>query len=131
MTKLGGWWMSTYHLDDDEELVVKYPTNYFCGNRRPHGGRLYLTDSRGIFVPHRLDSLFGAKAKPIPYDTITEVGIETKADRSDDASSAMPERLRIKTTDGKTHLFIVDRLERAHERMRNAMEHRYPDRDEE
>lgn len=121
MTKLGGWWMSTYRLDEDEELVTKYPTNYFQGDSRPLGGRLYLTDSRAIFLPHRIDSLLGGSAVPLPYDRIRGVRIETPDDR-DESTRMMPERLQIDTTNGKTHLFVVSDVEKAHRRMKHALD---------
>lgn len=112
MTKIGGWWMSSMALEDDEDLLHKYPTNYFGEDSRPYGGRLYVTDQRFIFLPHRLDSILGAGPVHIPFDTVNDVSSE--ADELSEAeleSRRIPERLRIETLAGESHHFFVEDLE--------------------
>lgn len=112
MTKLGGWWMSSYSLPAGETLLEKYPANYFSEDRRPLGGRLYLADERIVFLPHRLDSLLGGNAVDIPLTAINGLYRETAADR-DNPESTIPDRLEVIETDGTQHLLVLSDLDDA------------------
>lgn len=117
MTKLGGWWMTSLTLPSEETLKFKYPANYFAGDR-PYGGRLYLTDDRLVFLPHRIDSLFGASAVSIWYPDIEVLDIETATDRGGD-SERIPDRLLVGEREGPTHLMILSDLEEALDRIQS------------
>lgn len=113
--------MSTFRLDEGEELTAKHPANYFRGDDRPLGGRLYLTDRRAIFLPHRIDAFFGGQPTVLPYPDIRRVGVETPDDR-DAGERNIPDRLRVEMVDGTAHLFLVSKLGTALERMEDALE---------
>lgn len=121
MSKLGGWWMASYRLSEGESLEAKYPANHFHRNRRPYGGRLYITDRRVIFLPHRLDRVLGGSETVLSFEQIEHVRVESPADRSD-PESAVPERLQIDTVSAETHLFVVSDLESAYVRIANAVD---------
>lgn len=110
------------HLDEGEVLLHKYPTNYFSEEDRPYGGRLYITDERFVFLPHRLDSILGASAVSIPFTTVNDVASEasvlTEAELED---RRIPTRLRIETLSGTVHLFVVDDLDAAVEEAHEAI----------
>lgn len=112
MTTIGGWWLSSLELDPGEALLHKYPTNYFGGDDRPYGGRLYVTDRRLVFLPHRIDAVLGASRVSIPFRELNDISSETdfltNAERED---RRIPVRLRVETLDGTVHLFIVDDLD--------------------
>ena len=110
MAHLGGWWMSTFSLPDGETLLEKYPANYFGNRDRPLGGRLYLTDQRVVFLPHRLDSLLGGSSTDIPFESINGVYRETAEDR-DNPESSIPDRLEIVEMSGIRHLFVLSDLD--------------------
>lgn len=111
MAKLGGWWLSSEPLDDDEVVLEKYPTNYFENDRRPYGGRLYVTDKRLVFLPHILDALFGASRLSVTFDAIEDVASEADRAEIDHEVRRIPIRLRIETVDEAIHQFVVDDLE--------------------
>lgn len=117
MAKLGGWWLKSDSLGEGEELIVKYPTNYFYRDSRPLGGRLYLTDQRLVFLPHFLDALLGGDRTSIDLDDIAEVREETPDDRPEGRSRRVPPRLQVDTRDGESHLFVIDGIEAAIERV--------------
>ena len=121
MSKLGGWLISTYTIEDDEELVVRYPANLFKATGRPLGGRLYLTDHRAIFLPHRIDSALGGTATVMPYDEIASVRLETKEER-ESGGKDMPNRVQIDMPDGTTYRFVVNNPEKVLKRLSMAIE---------
>lgn len=55
MTSVGGWFVESYELDPEEEKIDSFAAIYHRGDERPWGGRLYLTNSRLIFVPNIID----------------------------------------------------------------------------
>ena len=120
MTTLGGWWMASYPLPEDEALLEKYPANYFASEGRPLGGRLYLTDQRVVFLPHRLDSLLGGSSTDIPFESINGIYRETAADR-DNPESPIPDRLEIQELSGESHLFVLSDLDGALLRTRELL----------
>lgn len=122
MDSLGGWWMSTCSLADDEGLDAKYPANYFRESGRPLGGRLYVTDRRVIFLPHRIDSLFGGAPAIFRADDTASVESETAADRPTSEKS-IPDRLQIERRDGSLHLFVVSDLDDAIARVSERLGH--------
>lgn len=122
MSKIGGWWLSSFRLDANESLQEKYPTNYFRGEDRPYGGRLYMTDRRFIFLPHRIDAILGAGHESIPFETINDVSSEEDfLDESTLEERRIPPRIRIETLDGQHHFFVVEDLESTLETMQKAL----------
>lgn len=121
MTKLGGWLISPFRLDDDEEeLVVRYPANLFVGDARPLGGRLYLTDRRAIFLPHRIDAALGGTSTVMPYEEIVSVTLETAEDREQD-SGDLPDRVQIEMDDGTILLYVVSDPQKALARLERGV----------
>lgn len=121
MATLGGWWMSKFSLESNESLEEKFPANRFEGEGRPHGGRLYLTDRRVIFLPQRLDAALGADPTAIRYEELAAVSVDRKEDHAD-GSGDLANRLVIEPRDGDPVRFVVDGLEAALAHLEAALE---------
>lgn len=120
MTKIGGWWLATESLASDETVISRYPTNYFHGSRRPYGGRLYLTDRRLIFLPHFIDSFFGARRTSIDFSEINRIEAETAESNQHGPHGSMPPRLEITTNEAIPHQFVVKNVQTVADDIRSA-----------
>lgn len=78
------------------------------------GGRLFVSNKRLIFEPHRLDRWTGGEAWSSNLDDIAEVQIEGRSGSLDSKGipTALRRRLRISEVDGRSSLFLVHDLER-------------------
>ena len=121
MTSIGGWWLSTFELRADESLLEYYAVNYFHGERRPYGGRLYLSDLRLIFVPHRIDALFGVRTATIELVTIADVRRDADGPPTDNGDHNPPACLTVQTDDGDAHYFVMNDIDLAVERILDAI----------
>lgn len=122
MTTIGGWWLSSYRLASEEALLHKYPTNYFSGEARPYGGRLYVTDRRLVFLPHRIDAMFGGSNVSLHFDDLNDVSSEAEYLEDGELDTRrIPIRLRVETLDGEVHFFVVEDLDRALEEVHLAI----------
>ena len=98
-------------LQGEEVIALRVFANHTEGYTA-RGGRLWLTDKRLVFHPHALDKGLGARSVDIPLSQITGVGKEP-AGCGPGAwfSGGLRARLRIETSDGSKHLFVVNGLD--------------------
>ena len=86
--------------------------------RRAVGGRLYLTDSRLIFQPHRFDAALNGQSWSSSLEQVREV--RTELSDGGLLTGGVRTRLLIRT-DGSTDLFVVHHVDDAVQRIREAV----------
>lgn len=107
-----GVWIAKPRLERSELIRWKQLANRSQGSRAV-GGRLYLTKSRLVFQPTRLDSAIGGKAWAAELSEITDVQEfppNTPLTSSSLFSGALRKRLQLNLTSGEIELFVVNRL---------------------
>ena len=85
--------------------------------RRSVGGRLYLTNTRLIFQPHRMDSALKGRSWSSMLDQIREVAIDLPV--GSHFAGGMRTRLLIRT-EAETDLFVVNHVEAAVDQIKQA-----------
>lgn len=100
MSKIGGLWISTHNALPDESVSESYSANLLRPGQRPLGGKLYVTDHRVLFLPHRIDSWFGGEAALVSLADIEQVDAVTgseaaRIDDEVDLGAGDTDRLRI------------------------------------
>lgn len=96
-------------LADSEKVLWKKFANRTQGQRSV-GGRLYLTNFRLIFQPHRMDSALKGRSWSSMLDQIQEVAIDLPD--GSHFTGGMRTRLLIRT-EAETNLFVVNHVETA------------------
>ncbi|MEV6358920.1 hypothetical protein [Nocardia asteroides] len=102
-----GLWIGNPELGASEKVVWQQLANRTQGSRAV-GGRLYLTDTRLLFVPNHLDALTGGKRWEVSLTHLRAVG---KQDPDGGLfSGGLRTRLRL-DTDAGTELFVVGEID--------------------
>ena len=103
-------------LMDSERVLWKTFANRTQG-RRSVGGRFYLTNTRLIFQPHRMDSALKGRPWSSMLDQIQEVAIDLPD--GSHFTGGMRTRLLIRT-EADTNLFVVNHVETAVDQIKQA-----------
>ncbi len=101
------WWVPHVPLEPGEVEQLALLANHSVGWRAV-GGKLVVTDRRLVFRPNRVDRGLGGKVWTAPLGAILEVG--RKPPTFGLFNGGLRSRLRIVTSDGAEHLFVVDGL---------------------
>lgn len=107
MGSIGTWWVKGVPALEGEETRDGFYANRLRGEKRPIGGKLYVTNERVIFAPHRIDSLLGGAVREV-----TLVDVEA-VDMADDSIPGGDSGLAIQLADGTVERFIVNDREGA------------------
>ena len=111
MGKIGGGWITSQEARPDEEVTWSRSANRMQGSRGV-GGKLFLTNQRILFSPHRIDALTGGKQWSVESANVSEVGVEPKGSgKASKLGGGLRDRLRIRTSDGGEELFVINKLE--------------------
>jgi hypothetical protein len=94
---------------EDEVVRWKQAANRTQNSGRAVGGRLFLTDERILFEPHRLDARTGGKPWGAALTAIVRVGTES-AD-GNPFSGGLRTRLRLDLSDGNAEFFVVNHMD--------------------
>lgn len=122
MATIGSWWVSSHESRPDETVVGSYYVNHLRSDRRPLGGKLYLTNQRLLFSPHLVDALLGGEKFGIELEDVDRV-TRIRADGDEDGTeSGGPERLALERGDGRRDTFVVSDLETAIDDVREQLE---------
>ena len=89
--------------------------NHTVSPRRAVGGKLVANDLQLVFLPNRVDRTMGGQVWRVPLVSITSVG--TRSRTGNPFNGGLRRRLRLVTSDGAEHLFVVNRLSRAVEEL--------------
>jgi SpoU rRNA methylase family enzyme len=71
-------------------------------------------------LPHLLDAVFGGEPRSIDLSSVAAVGTRPKGGAA--LRGGLPDRLKVSLSDGTEELFVVNRLEAAVARVREARE---------
>lgn len=109
-------------LRPGEEILWRRNANYEQTALRYLGGKLFLTDRRLIFLPHRLDEATGGRSWACELTDISAVGVEPAQLSAPffGLAARMRRRLRVEMRSGQNELFVVSRVNEAVERIRGA-----------
>jgi hypothetical protein len=112
-------------LDEAETATWQRLANRTQGNRAV-GGRLYLTATRLLFEPNRVDARTGGHQWTAPLADIIAVGTEPRD--GNPMSGGLRERLRLTLADGSAELFVISHLGEVIRVLRDAVTHARHDR---
>ena len=111
MAKIGGGWLTSQEALAGEEVAWSRAANRMQGSRAV-GGKLFLTDQRILFCPHRVDGLLRGKPWSVDIGAVSEIGVEPKGSgKASKLGGGLRDRLRIRTADAGEDLFVVKKLE--------------------
>lgn len=110
------------NLRPGEEILWRRNANYEQAALRYLGGKLFLTDRRLIFLPHRLDEATGGRSWACELTDISAVGVEPAQLSAPffGLAARMRRRLRVEMRSGQNEFFVVNRVNEAVERIRSA-----------
>ena len=103
-----GIWVGEPALGESETVVWKQNANRTQSGARAAGGRLYLTGTRLLFEPNRLDAISGGQRWSASLDQIR--GADSQSPDGRPFSGGMRTRLRLALADGTAELFVVNKL---------------------
>ncbi len=89
-------------LDPDEHIEIEGPANLSVGNLKSLQGKLFFTNQRLIFNPHKIN--LHRRQKAITYADIVKVEKRTTA-------WLLPNRIRVVDKDQKHYNFVVNNQE--------------------
>lgn len=92
-------------LSGNERVVWKKTANHTQSGRAV-GGRLYLTDTRLIFQPNRIDA--ATKGQPWSASLAAIEGVSTEAPDGNLFSGGLRTRLQLSMSGGDSELFVVN-----------------------
>lgn len=105
-------WFNEPVLRDDEEMLFQVPANHTQG-KRAVGGKLFITKSRILFIPNRMDDWFGGKAKEINLEDVCAVGmISPRFSMTEIFSGGWTSRMFVEENGGEKNFFVVNQLKR-------------------
>ena len=96
-------------LEQGETVRWKRAANRTQSYWRAVGGFLFLTASRLLFEPNRVDAVTGGESWSAPLASIRSVGIEPRD--GNPLSGGLRDRLRLDLADGDTELFVVNHVD--------------------
>jgi hypothetical protein len=105
-----GFYFREPELWEGETVVHRYRANW-APKVRAIGGELFLTSQRVMFVPHRVDALFGAKDWSYRREEIAQFEIAPKQLSGRQMGVWRFERLRLTTRNGSEQVLVVKRLD--------------------
>ena len=111
MARLGNWWVSKHEALPGESVQHAYNVNYLRQTGRPLGGKLYLTDRRLLFSPHKLDAVLGGERATIELDSIVDVSTLERGTGPEDEPGRSADRLLVECADDSRHSFVVGKPE--------------------
>ena len=111
MARLGNWWVSKHEALPGESVQHAYNVNYLRQTGRPLGGKLYLTDRRLLFSPHKLDAVLGGERTTIELDSVVDVSTLERGTGPEDEPGRSADRLLVECADDSTHSFVVGKPE--------------------
>ena len=119
--EIGGGWLTSFRARPGEVIRWSAMANRTQGDPtrgvpRAVGGKLFLTNQRVLFTPHRLDYLFAGEKWEAAVADIQQVDKEPHDRRPSSAtlfSGALRDRLRLTFKDGSVALFVVNNLDDA------------------
>jgi len=97
-------------LDQAEAVVWQQLANRTQSAGRAVGGRLFLTSTRLLFEPNRVDAATGGENWSAPLTDIKSVGKQSRD--GNPLSGGLRDRLRLTLADGSAELFVVNRLDK-------------------
>jgi hypothetical protein len=113
-----GLWFWTPELAPGEVVRWSRAANRAQSRWRSVGGKLYLSSSRLIFQPNRLDAVFGGKPWMVAASDIVSVGVEPRTT----SPQGLRRRLRVEGRMGSTDLFNLRSPDEAAEELRSLLE---------
>jgi hypothetical protein len=106
MADVGSWFLGREPLLEGERLLWSCNANRVLA-RRAAGGRLFLTDKRVLFLPHRIDRLFGGR----PWiRERAEITVGESSRRGGPFTGGGRKKLVLRVADGTDEVFVVNRL---------------------
>ena len=103
-----GVWVRGPALEQAETVLWRRAANRTQSDRRAVGGRLFLTASRLLFEPNRLDAVTGGESWSTPLASIRSVGVEARD--GNPLSGGLRARLRLDLVGGDAELFVVNHV---------------------
>jgi hypothetical protein len=100
-----GIWIAGPALAGSEAVTWQHLASRAQSERRDVGGRLYLTTTRLLFEPSRLDALTGGRRWTAPLDSIRSVSV--KSWREVVFNRSKRDLLRLDLADGSLELFWI------------------------
>ena len=101
------WWIPAAELEAGEAVQATWLANHSSAHSSA-GGKLELTDRRLRFRPSLVDRALGSRVWSVLFAALAEVG---RAPRTwHPFNGGLRTRLRLVTTDGAVHLFVVNGL---------------------
>lgn len=97
------------NLSTSENILFSVMANRTQSAQRAVGGKLFVTNKRILFIPHRFDSLFGGKELSLNISEIDT--IEKEEAGADVLGGGLRDRLKIVTSNKKNELFVVNNLD--------------------
>jgi hypothetical protein len=113
-----GIWARDPVLAQTEAVLWKRAANRTQSGWRAIGGFLFLTGSRLLFEPNRVDAATGGKGWSAPLASILSVSIESPDGHL--FSGGLRSRLRLDLDGGNTELFVVNRVHEVAAEIRKA-----------
>jgi hypothetical protein len=120
MAGIGGGWLKKQEARDGEEVAWSSAANRFQGSRGI-GGKLFLTDRRLLFNPHRIDGMTGGKTWQAELAEVQSVTKEPKGSgKAGRAGGGLRDRLKLELEDGSEELFVINKLDEVIDRLGSA-----------
>lgn len=120
MGSIGSWYLKGIPARTNETVQAGFSANYLRKNKRPLGGKLYVTSERVIFTCHRIDAFFDGESFERDLGEIVAVG-QMRADSDDGYAGGGEPRLRMVDLNGEEGIFIVHKLPKAVSTIDNAV----------
>lgn len=101
------WWVPSTALPADEPPQARWLANHAVSPMRALGGRLVATPKRLRFTPNRVDRALGGEVWEVPLAAIAAIEIAPVSLKAF-FGGGLRRRLRLVTSDGAPHLFVVN-----------------------
>ena len=119
MEKIGRWWIVNQNANQGEIVRWSGLANRIQGNRAV-GGKLFLTNYRFLFNPHLIDYIFFGKKWNVNLQEVLMISKEP-SDGANPFNGSLRARLKIDMRDGRTELFIVNKVNHVIELMKKEL----------
>ena len=104
MEKVGGFWLAGTEKKPGEKLIHSFLANRTQSSYRVVGGKLFVTTTRCIFLPHLIDYLLGGKKSHINLSELESASIEPPDGKY--FNGGLRKRLKLSHSQGD-ELFVV------------------------
>ncbi len=105
------WWVPAAPLPPDEPPQARWLANHAVSSMRAVGGTLIATTLRLRFTPNRVDRALGGKVWEVPMGAIAAIELAPVSLKAF-FGGGLRRRLRVVTSDGAPHLFVVNDVTR-------------------